>query len=1149
MSYIHIKLDKFVAGQEKRLFKSNISQFQSNDILENNQQNIANQNIKNINGIQDVLYGNYHNISGQNNLLNFNEINLNYIKQADQINYNQYINTTSYYNCLFEQNNYNLKQQVQYFKSILQIPIDIAGVEDMAYALSPLGKRKNIQIFSPQFNLLSKNYKIEADYKENYQQMYNYLLNRQTANSQFNTVPLYDLDFSNLQTITFQSLAMLSSWINTYKLNSISSIILCNINNKFEDLGYDSVNLKQLFDYLIENNIQILQKQNIIIDLVKNINQNSFNSYINRLGNVSNINEQLIPRFTNSDIISTSINNIFSVFSKQLPQLYTTNSIPNNSLYLIDTYNKLDSIDNNEKLNATANFVNLKNLQTPLQDFQIQLNQNINLSSSAYNKKIMQLFDNDKTKSYQFNLLSTYNTYISNNNQHLIPTKQITEQIIDKSIEFNNNNYNDQILSTNYLKLDQNNLCEKKQYYLAPFYQRHIEDNKSYEIGELNGLRSYQNIGILDQQDNIWLSYKYITSKSNKLINSFLNQHQLPFKSYQTKRLKQHMQYDFQGIMYQGKNNAKITKIKNVICPYIKFNRQISGCLACSCDIIKNGSYEQECIGYCGFPISGKYIQALNYKVPIFNWNYQTYQIQKQVTINSQFDFNNNLIYFSFGKGKSGKLIADSDIIVNDDIEIYFSNMQIEEFSNYLKQNENLELSAIFEGFSKKYSIKNLSETEKTQIFVDKNIADYMLSIQQYTNKFITVIQKTTLNDLFNRPLISFIDSEFINNIKNKIDIRVFQNNLNNIMSNQNNSQIFSELLSTNYSKIGYDSALINQNICENMSYYKLKYTNFYNIIKQLYIDDNLKIKDLPNIKIKQSDLYIYNNFIVANNTPFNAPHIIKKGTVLSGLKMLKTKDDIKIEKSNNILLEDYSINNGGYETIYCYIKVINWWSNNIKCQGNIKVQYNHEDIEKTKTYQTLLSMINNYDHIEVVDGFFKSLQSDYKKSNIYSIKVKNSYLDPKLDINQNEFYQYILLRNYAFLDKNIQKYYKFMDIKQLQLKQRYNFKDNQFKNTILYKLYEANLNNSTLNIAKDFDNYYLIDLQNNNLNLNNFDKSKMFLYIKNQGGIYYLDKEYLSKVKKAKKDLREIFQTAIKDSVHKYMPVHTDLWKIIYEN
>jgi hypothetical protein len=33
-----------------------------------------------------------------------------------------------------------------------------------------------------------------------------------------------------------------------------------------------------------------------------------------------------------------------------------------------------------------------------------------------------------------------------------------------------------------------------------------------------------------------------------------------------------------------------------------------------------------------------------------------------------------------------------------------------------------------------------------------------------------------------------------------------------------------------------------------------------------------------------------------------------------------------------------------------------------------------------------------------------------------------------------------------------------------------------------------------------------------------------MFLYIKNQGGIYYLDKEYLSKVKKAKKDLREIF-------------------------
>ena len=234
---------------------------------------------------------------------------------------------------------------------------------------------------------------------------------------------------------------------------------------------------------------------------------------------------------------------------------------------------------------------------------------------------------------------------------------------------------------------------------------------------------------------------------------------------------------------------------------------------------------------------------------------------------------------------------------------------------------------------------------------------------------------------------------------------------------------------------------------------------------------------------------------------------------------------------------------------MYCYIRVINWWSDIIKCTGKIKIQYVNDDILNRSTYKKLNNIINNYDHLQKVDGFFKSLQADYKKSNIYSIKVKNSNFSKNLDIDISKYHEYILLRNYAYLDEKTQLFYKFLTYEQMLQLQRKTLSQLSFENTILYKLYEANLPGSDLNIVQSFNNFYQLDKNEDKLNNANISTTKMFKYIKNQGGIYMLDKEYVNKLIKAKNDLREVFEQAIKNSVHKYMPVHTDLWKIIYEN
>ena len=71
-------------------------------------------------------------------------------------------------------------------------------------------------------------------------------------------------------------------------------------------------------------------------------------------------------------------------------------------------------------------------------------------------------------------------------------------------------------------------------------------------------------------------------------------------------------------------------------------------------------------------------------------------------------------------------------------------------------------------------------------------------------------------------------------------------------------------------------------------------------------------------------------------------------------------------------------------------MRVKSWWSDTIRCEGNIKVVQNNSSVLSTS--------INNYDFVQNVDGFFKFKQTGLHKSNIYSINLKNTGLSKAQD-------------------------------------------------------------------------------------------------------------------------------------------------------
>lgn len=128
---------------------------------------------------------------------------------------------------------------------------------------------------------------------------------------------------------------------------------------------------------------------------------------------------------------------------------------------------------------------------------------------------------------------------------------------------------------------------------------------------------------------------------------------------------------------------------------------------------------------------------------------------------------------------------------------------------------------------------------------------------------------------------------------------------------------------------------------------------------------------------------FILNGYNIAQDSPFNVSHTIKSGTVLNGLV---------IDRNNANPTEKHSVLSGGYTAL---LRPHSWWSNTLSFNGTIRIK--PKTLPTTKI-DTVLKIASHFDYVETNAGFFKYQQESLHKSNIYSVKLINSGLNPNGD-------------------------------------------------------------------------------------------------------------------------------------------------------
>ena len=222
---------------------------------------------------------------------------------------------------------------------------------------------------------------------------------------------------------------------------------------------------------------------------------------------------------------------------------------------------------------------------------------------------------------------------------------------------------------------------------------------------------------------------------------------------------------------------------------------------------------------------------------------------------------------------------------------------------------------------------------------------------------------------------------------------------------------------------------------------------------------------------------------------------------------------------------------------------------------------------------EDVLNITSKYDYVERNYGFFKYQQENLHKSNIYSIKLSNTGLNPENDLKliivysfeqlinkmcaagkptrQNEYSgnnrDYIL--KYEYGDNLTDGYFyrpqiiiEELDPLRSQLKTKIYPDIEYYSTNTISKIVSGwtdpldlrlgqGINIIKFNTLKDELNWEIV-----------YDENGNFLYAYNT-----TDKLDVQRTNRIKNNMRELLETAIKASVKDYMPVETTLWKIIY--
>lgn len=523
--YKHLKLDKFVYGSKQKIIKTTTQIINKDD----------NQIINYEGNKKNVYY--FSNID--NHLIDFHQINFDYINnKKDKITIKSYIDRynptfTISANVIKHQTTQQDGQRIAYFPQYIYTPLDIAQFKNSCYFLLPISTNKFVNIAHPNkilndiqsFNQLQVSKEISS-YIEPHKQFYD----RAAYTSEDNSIPVYDMNFKDLQTIKFSSINELYNWILKW---SLQNIIYQDENNNYHSLIneilFDSVQ-SMSFTQLLQKNIPTQNCDSILLDkfinylmthyylysretintmlseLFANISTLSVERYFKLIGRINNLNSNLTKgeQYTNikNELNNQGIYNVFDLMTKKQDVTFTPNVLPQNTL-LIDNMNDSIVYEKQKSIkeyfpSCYINFVNLKNNRDP----EYQLNCTIG-NITVQND----IFLNDYRFSISANNAVNLTGVLSASCLSSV-NEQKTLQIVNKAIQYDNN------LATNtgYKNLFPQRMNVKRQYYLKQYDDKHICNNKLSSMGTLNGIRNYIHAGTSFNK-KVWLNYSYNETK------------------------------------------------------------------------------------------------------------------------------------------------------------------------------------------------------------------------------------------------------------------------------------------------------------------------------------------------------------------------------------------------------------------------------------------------------------------------------------------------------------------------------------------------------------------------------------------------------------------------------------------------------------
>lgn len=419
--YLHLKLDKFVAGQQQRIFKTTDRTVQVKPGHNSLYIDVSSDELSRKNIYMTTYAQNKSNKKEDNKfaylqeeqLINFHDINIDYIlNHPERDNHLPMINThnspwfhTSIINNMDDKDKQK-DERISYFPKWINTPIDIAYSKSVSFFLLPLSTDKYINVVqSNQLYNIDKNMSFYGQFKPHYKQMIHNFIYKSTYGLEDNTIPIYDMNFSFLETIYLGSTNAVQSWINSFNLNNIyynegenqflvsQQIQFNSETNKIDVINPDSILFSKLLSIMINNDYLFGddRRTEIVHSLISNLNINSTQRFLNPLGHISKVADEILSTFINDDTFNKIFTNeqVFNVagnlqypFTSQCAQnnknSFTDYCIPQNTLISYDLQQPLifnkNFLPSPEFLpSGYFNILHLKNNRDPHFDIKVDL--------------------------------------------------------------------------------------------------------------------------------------------------------------------------------------------------------------------------------------------------------------------------------------------------------------------------------------------------------------------------------------------------------------------------------------------------------------------------------------------------------------------------------------------------------------------------------------------------------------------------------------------------------------------------------------------------------------------------------------------------------------------------------------------------------